>query len=103
MAGSAVKRTERQAILEAMKTPPAAGYFVWDGQDEDERPATAEELQAGVEAARRGPGRPAGSGTKEQVAIRLDRTVLAALRASGPGWQTRLGDAVGKLVKAGQL
>ncbi len=66
-------------------------------------PATPDELQAGVEAARRGRGRPAGSGTKEQVAIRLDRTVLAALRASGPGWQTRVSDAVGKLVKSGQL
>jgi uncharacterized protein (DUF4415 family) len=28
--------------------------------------------------------------TKEQVAIRLDPEVLGALRASGPGWQTRV-------------
>jgi len=103
MSGSAVKRTEREAILDGMKTPPPAGYFVWDGKDEDDRPATPEELQAGIEAARRGRGRPAGSGTKEQVAIRLDRAVLASLRATGPGWQTRLSDAVGKLVKDGQL
>jgi len=95
--------SERQAILEAMKSPPPAGYFVWDGKDEDARPATLEELQAGVEAARRGRGRPAGSGTKEQAAIRLDRAVLAALRPTGPGWQTRLSDAVGTWVKAGQL
>ena len=74
-----------------MKTPPAAGYFVWDRQDEDERPATGEELQAGIDASRRGPGRPVGSGTKEQVAIRLDRTVLAALRACGPGLANPMG------------
>ena len=35
----------------------------------------------------RGPSkRPA----KEQVAIRLDPEVVGALRASGPGWQTRV-------------
>lgn len=28
--------------------------------------------------------------TKEQVAIRLDPDVLAAFRADGPGWQTRM-------------
>lgn len=27
---------------------------------------------------------------KEQVAIRLDQEVVGALRASGPGWQTRV-------------
>jgi uncharacterized protein (DUF4415 family) len=28
--------------------------------------------------------------TKEQVAIRFDAEVLAAFRAEGPGWQTRM-------------
>jgi uncharacterized protein (DUF4415 family) len=32
--------------------------------------------------------------TKEQVAIRLDRDVIAAFRAGGPGWQTRLNAAL---------
>ena len=31
---------------------------------------------------------------KEQVAIRLDQEVLGALRASGPGWQTRVNAAL---------
>lgn len=44
--------------------------------------------------ARRRAGRPVGSGTKEQVAIRLDREVLAAFRATGKGWQTRMNDAI---------
>ncbi len=100
MTGSAKKMTEREAILEAMKTPPVGGYFVWDGVDEDDRPATPEELQAGLEAARRKRGRPAGSGTKEQVAIRFDRDVLAALRATGPGWQTRVNEAMREWVKS---
>ena len=39
----------------------------------------------------RGPNkRPA----KEQVAIRLDPEVVGALRASGPGWQTRVNAAL---------
>lgn len=42
-------------------------------------------------------GRPAGSKqatTKEAVKIRLDADVIAALRASGDGWQTRINDAL---------
>lgn len=100
MNGSVKKPTEREAILEAMRTRPAGGYYVWDGVDEDDRPATPEELQAGLEAARKKRGRPAGSGTKEQVAIRFDRDVLAALRATGPGWQTRVNEAMREWVKA---
>ena len=39
----------------------------------------------------RGPNkRPA----KEQVAIRLDQEIVGALRASGPGWQTRVNAAL---------
>ena len=34
------------------------------------------------------------SPTKEQVAIRFDAEVLAAFRADGPGWQTRMNSAL---------
>lgn len=47
-------------------------------------------------AAVRKRGRPAGSvkeGTKQAVSIRLSPDVLAALRASGSGWQARV-DAI---------
>lgn len=40
---------------------------------------------------RRGPQK---APTKEQVAIRLEPEVLAAFRASGPRWQTRLNAAL---------
>lgn len=73
-------------------TPHDAPY-VWDGQDEDERPLTREEMQAGVEAYRRQRGRPSGS-DKESTTIRFDRDVLAAFRAGGPGWQTRMNEAL---------
>ena len=38
-------------------------------------------------------GRPRGS-DKELVSIRLDRDVLERFRAGGPGWQTRMNEAL---------
>jgi uncharacterized protein (DUF4415 family) len=63
------------------------------------------EAKAGVYAAVHTPaeilsrrrGRPVGSVqavTKEPVKIRLDADVLAALRATGDGWQTRINDTL---------
>ncbi len=54
------------------------------------------EVLAGLAPRRRGPAaRPA----KAQVTFRLDRDVVQALRASGPGWQTRANEALRKMVK----
>ena len=38
-------------------------------------------------------GRPAGS-NKEAVSIRLDKEVLEKFRATGPGWQSRINEAL---------
>jgi len=102
MAGLKTNALKREAVLAAVRAVPPVQDFVWDGNDADDRPASTAALAAAAQQ-QRGRGRPAGSGTKEQVAIRLDRDVLIALRASGPGWQTRLSDAVGELVKSGRL
>ena len=72
MSGSKTIAMKREAVLKAVRAMPPAKDFVWDGSDEDDRPATAAELAAGIEAVRRKRGRPSGSGTKEQVAIRID-------------------------------
>ena len=45
-------------------------------------------------AARRSPGRPKATVTKEAVNIRLSPDVLAAFRAGGAGWQTRVDAAL---------
>ena len=37
-------------------------------------------------------GRPKAAAPKEAVKMRLDADVLAALRATGDGWQTRIND-----------
>jgi len=39
-------------------------------------------------------GRPKLEAPKEAVKLRLDADVLAALRASGEGWQTRINDTL---------
>lgn len=71
----------------------ASAPYVWDGQNENERPLSREEMQAGIETYRRQRGRPTGS-DKESTTIRIDRDVLAAFRAGGPGWQTRMNAAL---------
>jgi uncharacterized protein (DUF4415 family) len=40
-------------------------------------------------------GRPAGS-SKNLVSLRLDKEVIEHFRATGPGWQTRMNDALRK-------
>ncbi len=71
----------------------ASAPYVWDGQNENDRPLSREEMQAGIETYRRQRGRPTGS-DKESTTIRMDRDVLAAFRAGGPGWQTRMNAAL---------
>lgn len=62
--------------------------FVWDGADDDDRPASDLELAS----ARR--GRPRVVAPKLQLTLRLDRDVVAAFRSTGAGWQSRMNDAL---------
>lgn len=39
------------------------------------------------------PGRPRGS-AKQAVSIRLDKDVVDKFRATGPGWQSRINEAL---------
>jgi uncharacterized protein (DUF4415 family) len=55
------------------------------------------DLYRGAKLIRR--GRPRGSGTKELVSLRLDKKALSAFRATGPGWQVRINDAVVRSAK----
>lgn len=51
---------------------------------------------------RRGPpGRPKSDSSKELVSLRLDQDVLAYLRSSGPGWQTRVNGLLRELMAGG--
>ncbi|MEO5622397.1 MAG: BrnA antitoxin family protein [Dokdonella sp.] len=43
-------------------------------------------------------GRPAATNPRRQVTIRLPESVLATWKATGPGWQTRMAELLGKRV-----
>jgi len=64
--------------------------------DPDDAPELTAEMLAEAEVfsgdrfVRRGPGRPKAEMTKEKISVRLDPDVLARLRESGPGWQSRI-------------
>jgi uncharacterized protein (DUF4415 family) len=68
--------------------------------DPDDAPELTEEhfrqadVYVGNTLVRRGSGRPPLPAPKRQVTIRLDATLLEEMRATGPGWQTRINEAV---------
>lgn len=99
MTGLEVNNMTRAQVAAAVRAIPPDNDFVWDGLDEDDRPATAEEMRAGIEADKRRRGRPAGS-DKTQIALRVDNDTLAAFRATGQGWQSRMNQALGEWVRS---
>ena len=47
-----------------------------------------------VEAMKRGRGRPKSPAPKARVSLRLDQEVVAAYKATGEGWQSRINDTL---------
>jgi uncharacterized protein (DUF4415 family) len=43
-------------------------------------------------------GRPRGS-DKQQVSLRLDKDIVAGFKAGGPGWQSRMNEALRDALK----
>lgn len=78
-----------------MSTGDTAAAWV----DPDDAPELTDEwfekadLMLGRKVIRR--GRPPGS-TKRLVSLRLDEAVIEAFSADGPGWQTRVNEALRK-------
>lgn len=60
------------------------------------------ETESQAEPPRR-PGRPVSAAPKVFTGIRLDADVLEALRATGPGWQTRVNGLLRRAVARGRL
>lgn len=80
------------------KLPPPADYDdnpEWTEADFARARPASEVLPPAVVAAfgRNRGGRPTGS-NKEQVALRVDKEVLDRFRSGGPGWQTRMNEAL---------
>ena len=65
-----------------------------DPNDPEDFDVTVEALEAAL--AERLRGRQVAP-TKEQVSIRLDQDLLGHFRATGPGWQSRVNDALRKV------
>ena len=60
--------------------------------DPDAMPLTDAEWEAAKPSL--GRGRPRAEVTKERITIRLSPDILSYFRASGPGWQTRMDEAL---------
>lgn len=100
-------RAKARAALAAMTDEEDAAITAAAETDPDNPPMTDAELaamrpaDAGLLAmvrrarGQRGPGRKP---TKVQVALRLDPDVVEAWRATGDGWQTRMGETLRKAV-----
>lgn len=97
-----MRKPEKRAEFE-----PGRGYAKtdWDAvsdnpkwSKEDFRNARpfAETFPDLAESIRRARGRPALVNLKKQVTLRLDSDVIARFRADGPGWQSRINEALRK-------
>jgi uncharacterized protein (DUF4415 family) len=49
-----------------------------------------------VEVMKRGRGRPKVAHPKQRVSLRLDSKIVAAYKASGEGWQSRINDILAR-------
>jgi uncharacterized protein (DUF4415 family) len=73
-------------ILAAVKAISPAQDFVWDGVNEDDKPATKEELSRGLALAKQ--SKHGFNEDKTQILFQVDKAVLQAFRASGQDWQS---------------
>ena len=69
-------------------------------QERFDQAVNFEALPASLQAKLRHRG-PQRSPTKVQTAIRFDREVIDHFKAAGPGWQTRMNDALKKAIRSG--
>lgn len=90
-------RVRREAALDA-PIPHDPGDGPYDPND-----AAAVEACLSEAKVTRGPGRPRKAIARPMVSLRMDPDVLAALRASGRGWQSRVNAFLRKAVESGKL
>ena len=85
-----------------MNAKPQKSAPPWTDPDDAPEVTTAwvasADLYAGDKLVRR--GRPPKSNAKVLTTLRLDPDVVAGLRATGSGWQTRVNDAMREWLKA---
>lgn len=94
MTGSKTNLMTRDQVLAAINAISPSQDFVWDGVNEDEKPATEEELKTAF--ASRSQRLEAD---KTQILLQVDKTVLQAFRASGQDWQNQMNNALKEWLK----
>jgi uncharacterized protein (DUF4415 family) len=85
----------RNEVIAAVKTIPPAQDYVWDGIDEDDKPATEAELKTALMSVRNQQIEP----DKTQILLSIDKSVLQAFRTFGEDWQTSMNDALKEWLK----
>ncbi|WP_323990577.1 BrnA antitoxin family protein [Nguyenibacter sp. L1] len=85
-----------QAMIAADPDAPEAtdGQLAQARRFTDSHPALAARMKSGM--VQRPAGRPRDPGKKVSVSLRLDPDVLEKFRSGGPGWQTRINEALRK-------
>ena len=83
-----------------IRPDPVRSDPVWSDPD-DAPDLSTPEWAAIIDAAPVRRGRPAAAAAKVSTTIRLDPDVIAAFRAGGPGWQSRINAALRKAAGLG--
>ena len=87
---------EDRRIMEAASYDP--DNRLWTSEDFEQSRSASEAAPHIVERARKLRGEQKAP-TKMAVSVRLDRDVIAALKADGPGWQTRMNSTLRRALK----
>ena len=90
---------QKDKIIKATAKPPAAGDFIWDGKDEDDRPLSKQEMRGCI---KKSIGRPIAINPKKSTTIRLNAEVLDFFKAQGKGWQTKINEILQTYVNSQQ-
>jgi len=68
----------------------------WTAEDFKNARPFAEVFPDLMESIQRARGRPKSESPKKRITLRLDQDVVERFRASGPGWQSRMNEALKK-------
>ena len=81
--------TTSKSDWERIRREAAAGI---EPADDPDSPCAANLMREEIVRLRR--GRRLGSGTKSSTTVRFDNDILAAFKATGKGWQSRMNNAL---------
>jgi len=97
---NATARNSPRGASKRARTDPLA-LAGGDDTPDDDIPELADDFASRAVLHRAGKpvGRPKAEVTKQAISLRLDPEIVAHFREDGPGWQTRINDALRRVVK----